>query len=173
MIASIGLHAPHAVAAAMTQPLSQTASRGTQVEATNEQRKVYSQSVRSMVRAQKRVHALSSRIQHARHNVSNVRRGLDQATSAADEMLKAHDRFVRSLTEEQWNLAQANITELERLRAALHMHLSGIGLELQMPSPQTDILENYAKRLDKDFTEWRELYRAVGATTGVARPKIE
>ena len=84
-----------------------------------------------------------------------------------EKMLQVHDRFLKSLTEEQWDRSKDEIAELERLRAALHAQLQGMYYELQMPKPQANVLANYAKNIDEDLANWQKLQRKIGTAIGI------
>lgn len=141
--------------------------RSERARVSEEQRRLYGQCLSLAEVARKRGQAFLASVRRGHFESDEVRQHLKKVSLAVEKMLQVHDRFLKSLTEEQWNRGEAEITELERLRAALHTHLTGIDFELQMPKPQAKVIANYAKRLATDLAEWQKLQRKIGATMAI------
>lgn len=145
--------------------------RSERARVSEEQRRLYGQCLSLAEVARKRGQAFLASVRRGHFESDEVRQHLKKVSLAVEKMLQVHDRFLKSLTEEQWNRGEAEITELERLRAALHAQLQGMDYELQMPKPQANVLANYAKNIDEDLANWRTLYRKIGAVTGIEANK--
>lgn len=141
--------------------------RSERARVSEEQRSLHGQCLSLAELARKRGRAFSASVRRGQFESDQVRQQLKNVSLIVEKMLQVHGRFLKSLTEEQWDRSKDEIAELERLRAALHTHLTGIDFELQMPKPQAKVIANYAKRLATDLAEWQKLQRKIGATMGI------
>lgn len=102
-----------------------------------------------------------------RSNPDEAQKHLREVRSATDSMFEDHRRFLYSLTEEQWMTAKESITTLEQLRASIQAQLQGIDLELQMPTPDAQVLARYGRKTQTLLEGWRRQHRKTAVVVGI------
>ena len=132
----------------------------------SEQRILRRECVSKASAARKRVQAFSDTAMHLNVEPNDVRQSLRELSSAIEETLRVHDRFLKTLSERQWHRSERDIAKLETLKAAVHAKLDGIDLELRMPKPDSTILARYARRIDRDLSDGEKLCRKIGYSEG-------
>lgn len=132
----------------------------------SEQRILHRECVSKASAARKRAQAFSKTAMRVYFEPNKVRQPLSELSSAIEETLRVHDRFLKTLSERQWHRSEGDIAKLETLKAAVHAKLDGIDLELRMPKPDSKILVRYARRIDRDLNDWEKLYRKIGYSEG-------
>lgn len=104
---------------------------------------------------------------HGQPNPDQIQQHLREVRGAVDSMVEDHKRLLNSLSEEQWRSAKEPITALEQIRIGVQVQIEGIGLELQMPRPDSKVFARYGKKMKALLQNWRQQHRKMGAAIGI------
>ena len=129
-------------------------------------RDLYDQCISKANNARTQAKALLRVLEGGESKGGELRSSVDELSHTVDGMIEIHDRFLKTLSDRQWNRSERHIAKLEMLRAAVPAELEAIDLELRMPTPDTKVLARYAKRIDGDLKDWESLYRKISSTLG-------
>jgi chromosome segregation ATPase len=140
---------------------------GQRVHINDQQRGQYETSTRAADRTQDRVHQMAQSVGNAGTGNAEMRQQHDQLRNDVRTMQEEHDRFMKSLNDDQRAAIQERVRSIEESRDRVNNQMRQLGEELAKPEADRNRIQEHVAEMDKAMQEWRKQYGNMGTDMGV------
>ena len=138
-----------------------------QIRATDQQRDQLRTCDQASAQLRTRARDMAKSASGPNFNADQARQQRDQIREQLQTMQQDHERLMNGLSAEQKETLQNRIQNMDQLRERVNTRLQQVDAELDQEVPNSKMVRDHARDMEKATKEWQKQYRKMQGELGV------